>query len=112
MLFNWRHRTVDGGDDSSSVNIIANYYKPGPAVNEGDIRHRICMPQHANMLSEAPVSGKWYVADNFVAGFPDVTADNWNGGVQFEKSNNSFQNTTSGQELKSTIENGTPRPSR
>jgi len=104
VLFNWRHRTVDGGDDSSSVNIIANYYKPGPAVNEGDIRHRICMPQHANMLSEAPVPGKWYVADNFVAGFPDVTADNWNGGVQFEKSNNSFQNTASGQELKATVE--------
>ena len=84
VLFNWRHRTIDGGDDSSWVNVVANYFKPGPAVNEGDIRFRICMPQHANMLSEGPVPGRWYVADNFVVGYPKVTADNWDGGVQFE----------------------------
>ena len=27
--------------------------------------------------------GKAYVAGNFVDGYPDVTKDNWNGGVQF-----------------------------
>ncbi len=85
VLFNWRHRTVDGGDASSMVNIVANYYKPGPAVNEGSIRYRICKPQHLDMYSEAQRDGKWYVANNFVAGFPDVTADNWNGGVQFDE---------------------------
>ena len=45
VLFNWRHRTVDGGDASSMVNIVANYYKPGPAVNPGSARYRICRPR-------------------------------------------------------------------
>ncbi|MGB2863204.1 MAG: hypothetical protein WBC05_07740 [Sedimentisphaerales bacterium] len=84
VLFNWRHRTVDGGDASSMVNIVANYYKPGPAVNEGASRYRICRPQHLDMHSEAQRDGKWYVADNFVAGNPRVTLNNWAGGVQFD----------------------------
>jgi pectate lyase len=84
VLFNWRHRTVDGGDASSMVNIVANYYKPGPAVNEGAVSYRICRPQHLDMYSEAKREGKWFVADNFVLGYPRVTADNWDGGVQFD----------------------------
>jgi hypothetical protein len=84
VLFNWRHRTVDGGDASSMVNIVANYYKPGPAVNEGASRYRICRPQHLDMYSEAKRHGKWYVADNFVVDNPKVTSDNWAGGVQFD----------------------------
>src|SRR5262249_2822899 len=35
VIFNWRHRTLDGGDGSSEVNVIANYFKPGPATNPG-----------------------------------------------------------------------------
>lgn len=85
VLFNWRHRTVDGADASSMVNIVANYYKPGPATNAGAIRYRICKPQHLDMYSEAKREGKWYVADNVVVGCPRVTADNWDGGVQFDK---------------------------
>jgi len=84
MLFNWRHRTVDGGDASSMVNIVANYYKPGPATEEGPVRYRICKPQHLDMFSEAQRQGQWYVADNVVEGYPEVTADNWNKGVQFD----------------------------
>jgi hypothetical protein len=84
VLFNWRHRTVDGGDASSLVNVVANYYKPGPATNRGSVRHRVCSPQHLDMHSEAQRDGRWYVADNFVAGNPQVTADNWQGGVQFD----------------------------
>jgi pectate lyase len=84
VIFNWRHRTVDGGDASSMVNVVANYYKPGPAVNKGASSYRICRPQHLDMHSEAQRDGKWYVAENFVAGNPKVTADNWAGGVQFD----------------------------
>lgn len=85
VLFNWRHRTVDGGDASSWVNVIANYFKPGPATGPGDIRHRMSRPQHLKMFSEAPTPGKWFVADNFAVGNPQVSADNWNGGVQFDE---------------------------
>jgi hypothetical protein len=37
VVFNWRHRTVDGGDNTSRANIINNYFEPGPAVNKGQI---------------------------------------------------------------------------
>jgi hypothetical protein len=66
------------------VNVVGNYYKPGPAVNEDASRYRICRPQHLDMHSEAQRDGKWYVEDNFVVGNPKVTASNWEGGVQFD----------------------------
>jgi len=83
VLFNWRHRTIDGGDASSWVNVVANYLKPGPATQE-DVRFRICRPQHLNMFSEAPTPGKWHVADNHVVGNDRITANNWDGGVDFD----------------------------
>ncbi len=92
VLFNWVHRTADGGDDSSRGNFISNYYKPGPATNRGPIRYRIVRgegrrPTSAEMRKGLRDSirefGKWYVTGNIVEGNEKVTADNWAGGVQF-----------------------------
>jgi pectate lyase len=92
VLFNWKHRTADGGDDSSRGNFISNYYKPGPATNPGPIRYRIVRgegrrPTSAEMRKGLRDSirqfGKWYVTGNIVDGNEKVTADNWAGGVQF-----------------------------
>lgn len=84
VLFNWRHRTVDGGDKGSLYNIINNYYKPGPAVNPGAIAHRILLPSATQTKQDpTPHFGKAYVAGNFVEGDETVSQDNWNGGVQF-----------------------------
>jgi len=44
VLFNWRHRTVDGGDSNSVFNIINNYYKPGPVTPDSPVRYRILEP--------------------------------------------------------------------
>lgn len=85
VVFNWQHRTMDGGDASSWLNVVANYYQPGPATPEGEVRYRVCKPQHLEMFSEAPTPGKWYVAENVVAGNEKVSADNWAGGVQFDE---------------------------
>jgi pectate lyase len=83
VLFNWRHRTIDGGDGSSQVNIIANYFKPGPATTSAELRHRICRVQARQEHDDHPGFGKWYVVDNFVFGNAKVTANNWDGGVQY-----------------------------
>jgi pectate lyase len=83
VLFNWRHRTIDGGDGSSEVNVIANYFKPGPATNSGALQYRICKMAARRKTDEYPGFGKWYVADNYVVGNPKVTANNWDGGVQY-----------------------------
>jgi len=87
VLFNWRHRSLDGGDQHSLFNVISNYYKPGPATLDNPVRYRIIEPSQSWSKTN-PVShwGKAYVAGNIVAGYPAVTADNWNGGVQFNKS--------------------------
>lgn len=84
VLFNWRHRSIDGGDAKSRFNIINNYFKPGPATMHTPVRHRILEPAQSWSRSD-PVSrwGKAYVAGNYVVGDPAVTADNWDGGVQF-----------------------------
>jgi hypothetical protein len=84
VLFNWRHRTVDGGDKDSSFNIINNYYKPGPAVNDGSITNRIFQPAATQKKPDMiAYYGKAYVAGNVVEGNDAMTKSNWNGGVQF-----------------------------
>jgi pectate lyase len=83
VLFNWRHRTIDGGDGSSRVNIINNYFKPGPATS-GQLRFRICKAQARNSRDRFPGFGKWHVAGNIVEGSPEVSADNWAGGIQYD----------------------------
>ena len=85
VLFNWRHRSVDGGDQNSLINMINNYYKPGPATPDAAVRYRIVQPMQSWSKAD-PVSkwGKVYASGNVVEGNDKVTADNWDGGVQFE----------------------------
>ncbi|MDZ7292267.1 MAG: pectate lyase [candidate division KSB1 bacterium] len=71
VIYNWGENSSYGGE-AGRQNIIANYYKYGPATRT--MKNRIVEPSDAK--------GRWYVADNFVFGFPDITADNWAGGVQ------------------------------
>ena len=86
VLFNWRHRSVDGGDKDSLYNIINNYYKPGPATPDSAVRYRILQPaQSWNKTNHISLWGRAYVAGNIVEGNDAVTKDNWNGGVQFNK---------------------------
>jgi hypothetical protein len=86
VLYNWRHRTVDGGDQKSKYNIINNYYKPGPATPDSAIAYRVLRPDGRRGPDKASPRewGKAYVAGNVVEGNKTVTADNWNGGVQID----------------------------
>lgn len=85
VLFNWRHRTVDGGDQFSEYNIINNYYKPGPKTPDAPIRYRVFEPSATQSKADpTPKFGKAYVAGNVVEDNKKVTADNWTGGVQFK----------------------------
>jgi hypothetical protein len=85
VVFNWRHRTVDGGDHRSFYNIINNYFKPGPATPVNDsVGHRFLKPESRRAKPPVDDYGKAYVAGNIMDGNSQVTADNWNGGVQVE----------------------------
>lgn len=72
VVFNWGFNSAYGGEEGNQ-NVIGNYYKAGPATS-GSVRDRIVNPSDDK--------GKWYVTDNYVYGYPAITADNWDGGVQ------------------------------
>ncbi|HMP83301.1 MAG TPA: polysaccharide lyase [Verrucomicrobiota bacterium] len=91
VIFNWRHRTMDGGDETSMINVINNYYKAGPATNP-DMLATIARIEQRNQYSPGRAweagnwypptrgrPGKWYVAGNIGENSPEVTADNWKG---------------------------------
>ncbi|PRD54800.1 polysaccharide lyase [Sphingobacterium gobiense] len=83
VVFNWSHRTTDGGDYTAQYNIINNYYKPGPVTPVGkDISHRILRPDAVLSRLDTLMYGRAHVAGNIIDGNAAVTADNWNGGVQ------------------------------
>lgn len=83
LIYNWGYDSVYGGEkqqqgnpefDFTTINMVANYYKPGPATND-DVKRRIVEPSARGDDDK----GSWYVADNYVDGYPEVTADNWLG---------------------------------
>lgn len=83
VVFNWWNRSLDGGDYRSMFNIINNYFKPGPITPKGEpISYRILKPESGYMVPKT--FGRAYVNGNFIDGVPEVTKDNWNGGVQLE----------------------------
>lgn len=85
VLYNWRHRTVDGGDHRSFYTLINNYYKPGPVTpRDRPIAHRVLKPEQRRSPYYLLDYGKAYVAGNVVEGNERVTADNWDGGVQVD----------------------------
>ena len=86
VLYNWGYQSSYGAEahqrgdrrnppiESSTINVVANYYKPGPATDSG-VRDRIAEPS----ARDSDDKGSWYVADNVVVGYPAVTANNWLG---------------------------------
>lgn len=85
VIFNWRHRTVDGGDHRSYYTIINNYFKPGPVTPKDDpVGHRFLKPESRRANPPVDDYGKAHVSGNIMDGNLAVTANNWDGGVQVE----------------------------
>ncbi|WP_316810954.1 polysaccharide lyase [Pedobacter heparinus] len=91
VVFNWRHRSIDGGDETSMVNLINNYFKPGPATND-NMRSVFARIEQRSMYSPGSAwaegnwypkaanrPGKWYVAGNVMYNNKEVTNNNWEG---------------------------------
>ena len=94
VIFNWVHRTIDGGDYRAQYNIINNYFKPGPATpTKNNVGHRILKPESNRAKFAHNVYGRAYVNGNFMEGYPEITKDNWNGGVQIEEMPNTGKYT-------------------
>lgn len=86
VIYNWEYENCYGGEANqvgdrrtppipySTINMIANYYKAGPASTSNK-RYQICNPSSRASNDY----GSWYVSDNYVYGSTTNTNDNWEG---------------------------------
>lgn len=65
VVYNWGFKTAYGGGRHAEINIVNNYYKPGPA----SLHHRLL-----DVAEDG--TGRYYVAGNMMAGDDAVTRDN------------------------------------
>lgn len=81
VIYNWGANSAYG-NELGEVNMINNYYKPGPATSKSS-KNRIIQPSE-------PL-GKYYISGNYVVGDEKVSKNNWDGGVHTEDLNEVFQ---------------------
>jgi len=106
VIYNWAGGGCYGGE-GMNVNIVNNYYKPGPATPKNKaISYRISglgvrttkythnANGHPNIWAPMEhVWGKYFVDGNVVEGHPDVTKDNWTKGIYAQINNSECDNT-------------------
>ncbi len=69
VVYNWRHRTTDGG--AKRVDFVGNYYKPGPATQVFHlVKPDVGSPTDRQL---------YYIAGNVMEGRPSYDEDNWAG---------------------------------
>jgi hypothetical protein len=86
IVFNWHHRSMDGGDYTALFNVINNYYKPGPVTSKTDVvGHRFLKPESGRSKLKYRVFGRIYANGNIMEGYPEITKDNWAGGIQVDE---------------------------
>ena len=86
VISNWQHRSCDG--KPLSINLVNNYYKPGPATFK-EVERRIARIDFSENMG---FSGLWYIEGNFVEAYPLLSADNWQGGVDYEPGTSEARN--------------------
>ena len=69
VIYDHGYTSVYGGEWANGINIMNNFYKPGPTT----------LDEVAPVVVSANRGGQWYVAGNQVEGHPDVTAHNRRG---------------------------------
>ncbi|MCM1077547.1 MAG: pectate lyase [Bacteroides sp.] len=94
VIYNWAGSGCYGGE-AMKVNVVNNYYKPGPATpKDSNVGHRITAigvrtTDYTHHGTDRPnvwdkmwhVWGQFYIDGNVMEGNPEVTADNWTDGV-------------------------------
>jgi hypothetical protein len=73
VVYNWGFQSAYGGE-LWPRNWINNYYKYGPATDP-KVQRRI--------FFQADARGRMYLDGTYVWGFPEITKNNWAGGVDF-----------------------------
>ena len=121
VIYNWTANGCYGGE-GMTVNIVNNYYKPGPGTPTDLRGMRIAAPnirtsQYTHHDSPRPnvwdrmwhVWGKYYVSGNVNSRHPEVTKDNWTYGIYNQISPNANDGTYT-PATKDTIRLAKPMP--
>ena len=116
VIYNWAGHGCYGGE-GMHVNIVNNYYKPGPATpKDSPVGYRIAA---INIRTKEYVSrgrawakmlhiwGKFYVDGNVIEGNREVTKDNWTKGM-YEQIDNSKNDNTFTDSVKKEMRLNTP----
>ncbi|HLW10771.1 MAG TPA: hypothetical protein VKX35_10245 [Fermentimonas sp.] len=80
VIYNWGNNTAYGAE-GGNINIVNNYYKPGPASSK---RERIMsIDKYVKDSNKATydIWGTYFIDGNYVDGSTRATADNWAYGV-------------------------------
>lgn len=119
VFYNWSGEGCYGGENQH-VNLVNNYYKPGPATKSSDTskrtRYRIAKigvrtTSYVTNSDGTPngwkpsehLWGTFYITGNTVEGYDDVTADNWTKGVYEQQDNNEKVDNLWTEEVKAAI---------
>lgn len=118
VFYNWSGGGCYGGENQH-VNLVANYYKPGPATiasKDARINYRIaCIGVRTteyvtgrNGLPNGwkPAEHRWgtfYIVDNKMEGHDDVTEDNWTKGVYGQQENGTHVDYLWTEETKTSL---------
>lgn len=97
VFYNWAGEGCYGGENQN-VNLVNNYYKPGPATQKATARTRYRIAKIGVRTEEyvtkytafEPSRHKWgtfYITGNKVEGNEEVTHDNWTKGVYEQQDN-------------------------
>lgn len=119
VIYNYGSNGCYGGE-GMKVNIVNNYYKPGPGSATNQAAMRITAPnirtsQYTHHDTQRPnvwdrmwhVWGKYYVDGNVNEKYPDVAADNWTYGV-YNQINADGNDGTYSRETMDTIKSLSP----
>ncbi|WP_256012329.1 pectate lyase family protein [Desertivirga xinjiangensis] len=111
VVFNWVHRSTDGGDYKAMFNIINNYYKPGPLTPASEpISYRILKPESGRSKLKYVVFGRAHITGNIIEGNDKVTRDNWDGGIQLEGKDGELMPFAKAQEYFAAMKVNKPLP--
>jgi len=83
VFYNWSGNGCYGGE-AMHINIINNYYKPGPATGKKISKQIVALDINAGTRGFERIKeiwGKYYISGNYVQGNEPLTHDNWSGVV-------------------------------
>lgn len=113
VFYNWAGNGCYGGE-GMKVNMVNNYYKPGPATDKAssavkyriakiDVRTTSYVTSNPSFAPMKHVWGKYFIDGNKVEGNNEVSLDNWTKGVYAQQSNGSAVDNLWTETTKDTI---------